>query len=90
VFDEELPDVPLADSECMGLVTHEQRCNWTATHRIDSGIAERFWQFTRRFGWWGVAYLESVLRLADQQASAAETLGSNESTNEPQLTRATS
>ncbi len=39
-------------------------------HGFDSGIPGRFWKLTRHFGWWALAYLESVLRLADQQASA--------------------
>jgi CRISPR-associated endonuclease/helicase Cas3 len=43
--------------------------------RLDSGIAERFWQVIRRYGWWGAALLETVLRLADQQQSEREQQG---------------
>ncbi|MCX6853271.1 MAG: hypothetical protein NTV80_00020, partial [Verrucomicrobia bacterium] len=40
--------------------------------RLDSGISERFWQLQARFGPWGLAWLESLFRLADQQVSASE------------------
>jgi CRISPR-associated endonuclease/helicase Cas3 len=41
-------------------------------HRLDSGVSERFWKLNDRFGWWGLVYLETVLRSCDQRASQRE------------------
>lgn len=70
VPDEEPPTV-----EVDGIVLSAAERRAHPPHRLDSGLTERFWRLTRHFGWWGLAYLEAVLRLSDQQASGAESRG---------------
>lgn len=65
----------------------QERAASAPPHRVGSGVGERFEDLTRRFGWWALAYLEAILRLADAAASAREADGVEEARDESASTR---
>lgn len=67
VFDDAPPQV---EFEFGGYLLRWQGA--TNLEKIDSGVADRFWRLVRRHGWWGLAWLEALLRLADHRRSEWE------------------
>ncbi|HSI86089.1 MAG TPA: HD domain-containing protein, partial [Candidatus Methylacidiphilales bacterium] len=49
--------------------TEEERAGCLPLHHVASGVTDRFWTLTRHYGWWGLAYLEAIMRLGDWRGS---------------------
>lgn len=71
------PYMPVVEDDGaeMDFVFNGQNLHLTGGHgleKLDSGWVELFWRMVRRYGYWGLAFLETIVRLADQQRSEWE------------------
>lgn len=44
----------------------------TGLEHLEAGVSRRYWKLTQAYGWWGLAWLEALLRLADHRRSEWE------------------
>ena len=63
-----------------------ERAALEAPHSLASGIPERYGRLTQRYGWWGLAYVEAILRLGDWYGSQFTTAGSTGISDPPTKT----
>ena len=69
VIDEDAPEVRYR--------LHGQELTWTGPTHLEHLAAEttrRFWTLIEAYGWWGLSWLEAILRLADHRRSEWEEL----------------
>jgi CRISPR-associated endonuclease/helicase Cas3 len=75
-FGRPLPPVTThTESERVVETLHEARFDTSTNYpyaRLSGGWPDLFWKLVRRYGWWTLSYLETLLRLADRRRSRQE------------------
>ena len=71
------PPATLDEGEDLEVSFKQEDVNLSGNTRVkvDSEVVERFWRLTKKYGWWGLAYLEALLRTADWRRSNDERKG---------------